>query len=123
MTAMASGIVFGLSFAVLGVIVSHSLATFLVHGETTELGDAVLAMFVFLSSLAVGFTAVLSGIYGIARMRTLPPILITLLAVSINVVGFIVPTGGHAMLPFYLSLVVGIGLTTIVLGAKRWPRC
>jgi len=89
------------------------------HGETTELGDAVLAIYVFLSFSATGFVAAFSGTYGVARSRILPPVLITLLTLAINVLGFFVPTGGYAMLPFYLSLLIGIGLTAVVMTPRR----
>jgi len=102
-----------------GLSGAQRLATYLAHGETTELGDAVLAIFVLLSSSATGFIAGFSGTYGIARRRILPPVLITLLAFVINVVGFYLPTGGHAMLPFYLSLLTGTVLTAVVLVPRR----
>jgi len=89
------------------------------RAETTELGDAVLAIYVFLSFSATGFVAAFSGTYGVARSRMLPPVLITLLTVAINVLGFLVPTGGYAMAPFYLSLLIGIGLTALVVTPRQ----
>ena len=75
----------------------------------------MLAIYVVLSCSATGFIAGFSATYGVTRRRVLPPLLITLLAFAVNVVGFYLPTGGHAMLPFYLSLLTGIGLTAVVL--------
>jgi len=112
--AATNGIIFGFCLTIVALFGAQRLATYLAHGETTELGDAALAIYVFLSSSATGFIAGFSGTYGVARRRILPPVLITLLACAINVVGFFLPTGDHAMLPFYLSLLTGIGLTFLV---------
>jgi len=98
-----------------GLFGAQRLATYLLHGENTELGDAVLAIFVLLTSSATGFIAGFSGTYGVARRRILSPVLITLLAFAINIVGFLVPTGGYALLPLYFSLFTGLGLTAVFL--------
>jgi len=113
--AATAGIIFGSCLTIVGLFGALRLATYLAHGKTTELGDAVLSIYVFLISSATGFIAGFSGTYGVARRRILPPVLITLLALAINILGFFVPTGGHALLPFYFSLFTGLGLTAVFL--------
>jgi len=105
--------------ALFGVLGTHQLAAYLNRGkQTTELGDAVLAIYVFLTLAATGFVAAFSGTYGIARRRAYASLLITCATLGINVVGFFVPTGGYALLPFYCSLVAGVGLTLALLIRK-----
>jgi hypothetical protein len=58
-----------------------------------------------------GFVAAFSTIYGIARRQAYCPVIITSIAALINLLGWFVPTGGHAMMPFYASLAIGVGLT------------
>ena len=116
LVATAGGIISGLTLAMLGVFGSPVLGAYLIRPkETTELGEAVLAIYAFLSFAATGFVAAFSGIYGIARRSRFIPLTITCIALSINLLGFFVPTGGYALLAFYASVVVGVGLTVLFL--------
>jgi hypothetical protein len=110
--ATVSGIVSGLVLAVSGVLCSHAIATYLTHDkQTTELGDAALAIYVFFTFGATGFIAAFSGTYGIVRRRGYAPVAITGITLGINILGFYEPTGGYALLPLYSSIVIGLGLT------------
>src|SRR5579864_5756288 len=118
--ATMAGIISGLVLAVLGVVTSPIIGRYLTHGsQTTEMGDAALAIYAFLTFGATGFIAAFSGAYGIARRSRYAPILITSIALTINIVGFFVPTGGYALAPFYASVVIGLGLTGAVLIHRR----
>lgn len=81
-----------------------------------------MGIYVFLGFSATGFAAGFSSIYGLARRRKLVPVVTTLLTIVINVVGFFVPTEGYAMLPFYLSIVVAVGLTAVLLMPRNRAR-
>ena len=110
--ATIGGIVSGLLFAIAGVLGSHAIATYLAHGkEPTELGDAALAIFAFFAFGATGLMAGFSSTYGIARRNGYAPLVITCIVLGINVLGFILPTGGYALAPFCASIVIGLGLT------------
>ncbi len=114
--ATAAGIISGLAFAILAVISSPAIGTLLTRGKpTTELGDAVLAIYAFLTFAATGFIGAFSGTYGIARKKGYTPLAITGITMSVNILGFFVPTGGHALLPFYASVVTGLSLTVAFL--------
>jgi hypothetical protein len=106
----------GLVSAVLGLLSTPAIEIFLAHGkETTEFGDAALAIYAFLTFGATGFIAAFAAKYGIVRRKVYAPLLITCIAMSINIVGFLVPTGGYALAPFYASIAIGFGLTAVFL--------
>ncbi len=112
--AIASGIVVGVVSAVLRIFCTIPLGLILANGqETTEAGDAVLAIYDFMAFGATGLIAGFSGIYGIARQRGYVALAVTGVAFAINIGGFFVPTGGYAMLPFYASIAIGLSLTIV----------
>lgn len=65
--ASTSGLISGLAFAVSGVYGCGAIEMHLTHGNVTELGSAVLAIYAFLGFGATGFIAAFSSIYAIAR--------------------------------------------------------
>jgi hypothetical protein len=109
--ASTSGLISGLAFAVSGVYGCDAIEMQLTHGNVTELGSAVLAIYAFLGFGATGFIAAFSSVYAIARRQTFFPLIITFIVFCINLLGWFVPTGGYALLPFYASLAIGVGLT------------
>jgi len=116
LVATASGIVVGAISAILGIFCTIPIGLFLADGqETTEAGDAVLAIYGCMSFGATGLIAGFSGTYGIARQRGYAALAVTCVVFGINIVGFFVPTGGYAMLPFYASIVIGLILTVVFL--------
>ncbi|MGA8310566.1 MAG: hypothetical protein WB755_11095 [Terriglobales bacterium] len=117
--ATIGGFISGLISAVLGVYGSSAIHDYLVHDKLTEWGDALLAMYAFLTFGATGFVAAFSSIYGVARRSRYVPLAITCGTLTINVLGFFVPTGGYALLPFYVSIVTGISLTIAFLGREQ----
>ena len=53
-----------------------------------------------------------------------PHSVITGIVLSVNILGFFVPTGGYALLPFYSSIVLGVSLTVafLILRRRNDPR-
>jgi O-antigen/teichoic acid export membrane protein len=119
LAATAAGFVSGLILALLGVFAVQAIHDYLAHDKLTEWGDALLAIYAFLTFAATGFVAAFSGIYGALRRSRYLPLSITCVTLAINVIGFFVPTGGYAMLPFYASVVTGVSLTIGFLGRER----
>lgn len=117
--ATVAGLVSGLILALLGVFASQAVRDHLAHDQQTEWGDAVLAIYAFLTFAATGFVAAFSSVYGTLRRSLYPSVGITCVALTINIIGFFVPTGGYAMLPFYASIVIGVSLTMAFLGRER----
>ena len=115
--ATACGIVTAVVSVVLGIsCVFPIVERYFASGkETTEWGDAVLGIYVFLTFGSTGLIAGFSGIYGVARRRGYAALAITFTVLGINVLGFFVPTGGYALLPFYASIVIGLGLAGVFL--------
>jgi len=111
LVAITSGLISSVVFAILGVYSCDAIVMYLSHGKETELGSAVLAIYTFLAFGTTGFVAVFSTIYGIARRQAYCPVIITSIGACINLLGWFVPTGGHALMPFYASLAIGVGLT------------
>lgn len=116
--ATATGLVSGLILALLGVFASQAIHDYLAHDRQTEWGDAALAIYAFLTFGATGFVAAFSKVYGIFRRNRYLPLIITCVTLAINIVGFFVPTGGYALLPFYASMVIGVSLTIGFLGRE-----
>jgi hypothetical protein len=117
--ATAAGFVSGLIWALLGVFASQAIHDHLAQDQQTELGDAVLAIYAFLTFAATGFVAAFSSVYGTLRRSLYSSVGITCVTLAINIIGFFVPTGGYAMLPFYASIVIGVSLTMAFLGRER----
>jgi hypothetical protein len=116
LVATASGIVVGILSAILGIFCTIPLGQLLAQGqETTEAGDAVLAMYAFMTFGATGSIVGFSGTYGIARQRGSLALAVTCIVLGVNIVGFFVPTGGYTLLPFYSSIVLGLTLTVVLL--------
>lgn len=116
MIATASGIVVGVVSAILGIFCTIPIRLLLAEGqETTEAGDAVLAIYAFMTFGATGLIAGFSGAYGIARQRGYIALAVTGIVLAVDIVGFFVPTRGYAMLPFYASIVIGLSLTVVFL--------
>jgi hypothetical protein len=109
--ATASGVFSGVVFAILGAYSCDAIVMYLNHGKETELGSAVLAIYTFLAFGTTGFVAAFSTSYAIARRQAYCPVMTTSIAACINLLGWFVPTGGHALMPFYASLAMGVGLT------------
>jgi len=120
--ATTAGIIAGLAFAILAVFSSPAIGALLTHGKpTTELGDAALAIYAFLTFAATGLIGAFSSTYGIARRKVYAPLMITGITMSVNILGFFVPTGGYALLPFYASVVTGLSLTVVFLILRSSP--
>jgi len=109
--AITSGLIVGIVFATLGAFTCDAIVMYLTRGKETELGSAVLAMYTFPAFGTTGFVAGFSTIYGIARRRAYCPVITTCIAACVNLLGWFVPTGGHALMPFYASFAIGVGLT------------
>ena len=116
LVATVSGIVASVVLAILGIFCTIPIGRLLAGGQqTTEAGDAALAMYAFMSFGATGLIAGFSGVYGLARQRGYAALAVTSVVLGINIVGFFVSTGGYATLPFYASIVLGLTLTVIFL--------
>lgn len=111
LVATTSGLISGVLFSISGVFICDAVVMYLSHGKETELGSAVLAMYTFLAFGTTGFVAAFSTIYGIARRQAYCPVITASIAACINLLGWFVPTGGHALMPFYTSLAIGVGLS------------
>lgn len=119
---MACGVLAAIVLAMLGLCCIPLIEKCLAHvQQTTEWGDAVLGIYAFMTFGATGFIAGFSSAYGIARRSGYAPLVITSIVLSINIVRFFVPTGGYAMLPFYVSVAVGLGLTVVFLILRSAP--
>lgn len=111
LAAIVAGSISGPVVALLGVFASEAIHNYLAHDKLTEWEDALLAIYAFLTFGATGFVAGFSIIYGLARRSWHRPLAITCATLAINILGLFTPTGGYAMLPFYISIVAGAGLT------------
>ena len=108
----------GLILALLGVFASQAIHDHLAHDQQTEWATQCWRFTLFSLSRSQGSLRH-SSVYGTLRRSLYPSVGITCVALTINIIGFFVPTGGYAMLPFYASTVVGVSLTMAFLGRER----